>query len=90
MFRLRCSFFRALSNEASLSRRLCGDDEAFDGVAFDDAVLEVALFEDAVLEEVALLAASFSSLLAFAIGLLLPIRLKEWRVYLDSLEVICG
>ena len=29
MVRLRCSFFRAASKEASLSRRLCGEDVVF-------------------------------------------------------------
>src|SRR5512133_629605 len=60
MVRLRCSFFRAVSKEASLSRRV-GGAEAFDDAAFEDAVFEVA-----VLGEVAPLAAAFSSLLTFA------------------------
>jgi hypothetical protein len=67
--RVRCSFFRALSRDASLSRRLCG--------------------EDVALLEVPPLGAVFSSLLAFATWLLLPIRLKESRVYLGPLRVIC-
>jgi hypothetical protein len=43
MVRLRCSFFRAASKEASLSRRLCGEDVVFVEVARLDAAFSSLL-----------------------------------------------